>query len=156
MIEMINSKELDFQHELGNINERTESMVESDDEELPAFFDNKDSGKTAGDQVVFEVDAETLAQNVQAPYLFVTFRPYADRNQILKGDLSQLTQDNQSHAPFMQLQGSEAANQNDRQKLRNQRMVAISFAATNFPMENLIQVDEHMAFDGDGPEEDPR
>lgn len=31
-------------------------------------------------------------------------------------------------------------------------MAAISFAATNFPMENLVQVDEHMAFDEDEPD----
>lgn len=85
---MINNRELDFHHELGNINERTESMVDSDDEELPAFLDNKDAGKAGSEQFVFEVDAETLAQNVQSPYLFVTFKPYADRNQILKGDLA--------------------------------------------------------------------
>lgn len=96
---MISSKELDFHHELGNIQEHGQSMADfSDDEELPDFLDNKDAAKAAGDQAVFEVDGETLAQNVQAPYLFVTFKPYADRNQILKGDLSQLNQDQQNHA----------------------------------------------------------
>lgn len=84
---------------------------------------------------------------MQAPYLFVTFKPYADRNQILKGDLSELNPENQSHAPFMQDQ--ESAVPTDPQKARNHRMAAISFAATNFPMENLIQVDEDMAFDED-------
>lgn len=69
-------------------------MAESDDDELPDFLDNKDANRSAADQVVFEVDADTLAQNVQTPYLFVTFKPYADRNQILQGDISLLNKDN--------------------------------------------------------------
>ena len=45
---MINSKELDFNHELGNIQEQVMADY-SDDDELPDFLDNKDPNKTAGD-----------------------------------------------------------------------------------------------------------
>lgn len=86
------------------INEDAEPAADfSDEEELPDFLDKKEAAKNAGDQVVIGVDGETLAQNVTAPYLFVTFRPYADRNQILKGDLSQLSQDPQGPTPFLQV-----------------------------------------------------
>ena len=52
------------------------------------------------------------------------------------------------------MQETETAMPTDPKKARNHRMAAISFAATNFPMENLIQVDEQMAFDEE--EADPR
>ena len=94
LIQMINSKELDFNYELGNINESAKDTADlsDEDDELPDFLDGgRDAPKTAADQIVFEVDGETLVQNVQTPYLFITFKPYADRSQILKGDLSLLT-----------------------------------------------------------------
>lgn len=85
---------MDFNYELGNINEHADAMADLSDEEeqLPDYLDaGRDAAKTAADQFVFEVDGETLIQNVQTPYLFITFKPYADRSQILKGDLSLLT-----------------------------------------------------------------
>lgn len=92
---MINSKELDFNYELGNINEQANAgadLSDEDEHELPDYLNGgRKATKTASDQIVFEVDGETLVQNVQTPYLFITFKPYADRGQILKGDLSMLT-----------------------------------------------------------------
>lgn len=82
---MINNKDLDFNHELGKINERTDSLEDRSDSEadehLPDFLNNgKNGNKNAFDEIVFEVDGETLVQNVQTPYLFITFKPYADRS----------------------------------------------------------------------------
>lgn len=105
---MINSKELDFNHELGNINEHPDSQEDNsnsdDDQQLPDFLDSSKSAanKNKFDSTVFEVDCETLVQNVPSPYLFITFKPYADRSQILKGDLSALTQQSKSIAPGIQ------------------------------------------------------
>ena len=116
-------------------------MAELSEEEdhLPDFLDKgRDAGKGAADRVVFEVDGETLVQNVQTPYLFITFKPYADRSQILKGDLSALAQETSSFMPHLAMRDSDSKGRSEAKKLSNHKMAAISFAATNFPMENMI------------------
>jgi hypothetical protein len=56
----------------------------------------------------------------------------------------------------MTLRDSTANKKNDPKKLSNHQMAAISFAATNFPMENLIQADELLAFDEENFEQPAR
>jgi hypothetical protein len=66
-MEMVNSKELDFHHELGNINEAEAAAEVSDDDDeamMAEFLDKKGGGKAGGEQIVFGVDGETLSQNV--------------------------------------------------------------------------------------------
>ena len=55
------------------------------------------------------MDGETLVQNVQKPYLFITFKPYADKRIFTQGDISEFSNDNNNFAPLnMQMQEKKA------------------------------------------------
>ena len=114
---------------------------------------------TAEKGCVQEVDAQTLAQNVDTPYLFITLREFVDRPLMGRkvGDGSSLgafgvVDPTELFMPLMNLQQARGVEgqerrQRERGEGQRERMRAASLAGTNFVLGDMLAADEGEGLD---------
>jgi len=93
---------------------------------------------------VYHVDNDTLIKNLEKPYLFVTAKHYADTLQMKDKDhdssSSILAMTSNALESFERKEETKASpNETDDFEERRTRMESMSFADTNFALENLVR-----------------